>query len=73
MSLHCPLIFAPYAFTAQFLKRKVFQSTLGELSAMFDSDPSAYLFVKPAGEAKAFNGECINGRYTTPNLAFVLP
>jgi hypothetical protein len=31
------------------------------------------LFVKPAGEAKAFNGECINGRYTTPNLAFVLP
>jgi hypothetical protein len=44
-----------------YLFRKVWKSTLGDISAEFSKDPTATFFVKPAGSAKAFDGMILNG------------
>ena len=44
-----------------FLHREVFPSTLGQVSATFAAAPATRLFVKPAQDAKAFNGELLAG------------
>ena len=49
------------ACLSQHLHRTVARSTLGEVKKQFQANPSLRLFVKPAQDAKAFNGELLGG------------
>jgi len=49
------------AALATHLHRNVRGSTLGAVAALFDAAPATRLFVKPARDAKAFNGELLSG------------
>ena len=39
------------------LKRRIWRSTLGELVAAVNENPSTQVFFKPADDIKAFSGE----------------
>jgi hypothetical protein len=49
------------AALAAHLHRSVRASTLGAVAALFAAAPATRLFVKPARDAKAFNGELLSG------------
>ena len=49
------------AVLAAYLHRAVGVSTLAQIAALFDAQPRTVIFVKPARDAKAFNGELLSG------------